>query len=107
MKLLRAKETWIFLKECKLNGILPMSIYRITLPISSKKILRNTKRICLKFAIADAKKRFYHFKSTLEDLMSETNASPNERLLERISDFNNKMFAFQNVLRRKHIKKLK
>lgn len=38
--------------------------------------------------------------------MLETNTSHNEWLLERISDFNDKMFAFQNVLRRKHIKKL-
>lgn len=107
MKLIRAKETWIFLKECKLNRVLPMSIYRITLPISSRKILTNTKRICFKFALADAKRRFYRIKSILEDLLQENDASADELLFRRISDFNNKMSSFQNALRRKHIKKLK
>lgn len=67
MKKVKAEEKWVFLKECKLNKVLLTLICRIKLPIKSKKVLNNTKNICLNVAISDAKRLYYNKKRLFDN----------------------------------------
>lgn len=45
-----------------------MSIHKLQLPINSKKILWNTKKMCFQYALLDVKRRMYKFKQKKEIL---------------------------------------
>lgn len=69
MKMVKAEETMTFLKECKVNGVLPTSISKIKLPVKSKTVLRKTKEVCLRVAYTDAKRNFYRLNQRFKELL--------------------------------------
>lgn len=106
-KLVKAEDSWTFLKECKINCVFPMSIFRINLPVFSKKVIQNTKTICLRTAISEAKRRFYKLRNQSLSIKAQICSTNDCNLHRHIETIERWTHDFKRHLRRKHIKKLK
>lgn len=107
IKITKAEETLSFLKDYKINSVFPMSIYRIRLPVRSKKVLQNTKVICLQAAISDAKNRFFALQKQATQVRTRIDSGLNECLMNQLTHLDHFIFSFKLSLRKKHIKKIR
>lgn len=106
VKLVKSEHTWEFLKRCKLNGILPKTFLYIRLPIRNKRVLENTKRICLKVAISDARRRVYKLrkeKAIITAKLNEAEIADKQQALNRLQT---QVEVIGRKLKRKYVKKL-
>lgn len=93
-------EKWTFLKQCKINRVWPMSIYRLCLPIESKCLARSVKDRCLTTAIVNARRDLFRFKCKNKDSLQRWEVEKDVAMTKAYNGFRSK-------IRNAYVKKLK
>ncbi|XP_023211868.1 uncharacterized protein LOC111614732 [Centruroides sculpturatus] len=107
LKLCKARTKFEFLNQCRLNGVFPMSIHRIRLPIGCDSLLPKLKVLCLSKAIRSTRRKYYSLVNTLIKIEDEFYNEDRTLLKEVNTRVLTLADSVERNLRRKYIKKIK